>query len=353
MLRKSAYECCVNGKPIRSVPELEAKLSEPTSGLIDAMTRLEGDILILGIGGKMGPSLAQLAVRAIEASGVERRVIGVSSFSMKGLRKRLESIGVESIQGDLLAPGTIESLPDVKNVIFMVGRKFGSTGSEWQTWATNVHLPSLVAQRFRDSSIVSFSSGNIYPLEPALRGGSTESTPPGPVGEYAITVLGRERMFEHFAREYGTKALQLRLNYAVELRYGVLVDIACNVWNGQPINLRMGHFNCVWQGYANAVALQGLAIAENPPRVLNLTGPEMISIRWAASRFGAMMEKTPKFSGEESGSGLLSNASQCHRIFGYPHVSLETMMEWIAHWVMNGGELLGKPTHFETADGRF
>lgn len=352
MHRKNGCESSL-ARPPRTVAELEDRLSEPGHGVIDAMSRLDGDLLILGVGGKMGPSLAQLAVRAIAASGVERRVFAVSSFSQKGLRKRLESIGVETIQGDLLEPGMLESLPDVPNVIFMAGRKFGSTGTEWVTWATNVHLPALVAQRFKDARIVSFSSGNVYPLESVLYGGSTESTPPDPVGEYAMTCLGRERIFEHFARLHSTKMLQLRLNYAVELRYGVLADIASHVWNQSPLDLRMGHLNCVWQGYANTVALQGLAIAESPSRVLNLTGPELVSIRWAATRLGALMGKTPVFTGEESGSALVSNAAQCHRLFGYPQVSLDTLFEWTAHWVMNGGELLGKPTHFETRDGKF
>jgi len=353
MHRKNACESPFSVKPLRSVPELEDKLSEPTPGVVDAISRLEGDLLILGVGGKIGPSLAQLAVRAIEASGVGRRVVAVSSFSMKGLRKRLESMGVETIQGDLLQPGVLESLPDIPNVIYMVGRKFGSTGAEWLTWATNVHLPALVAQRFKDSRIVAFSSGNVYPLEPVLGGGSTECTPPGPIGEYAMTCLGRERVFEHFARLHGTKILQLRLNYAVELRYGVLVDIALQIWNETPIDLTMGHLNCVWQGYANAVALQGLAVAESPPRILNLTGPELVSIRWAATRLGSLMCKEPHFVGEESGTALLSNAAACHCIFGYPQVSLDTVIEWTAHWVMNDGELLDKPTHFETRDGKF
>jgi len=353
MRRKNASELPFSVKPLRSVAELEDKLSEPSPGVIEAMSRLEGDLLILGIGGKMGPSLAQLAVRAIAASGVERRVIAVSSFSTKGLRKRLESMDIETVQGDLLEPGVLESLPEVPNVIHMVGRKFGSTGAEWLTWATNVHLSALVAQRFKDSRIVAFSSGNVYPLERVLSGGSTESTEPDPVGEYAITCLGRERLFEHFSRRNGTKMLLLRLNYSAELRYGVIVDIALQVWNENPIDLTMGHLNCVWQGYANSVALQGLDIADSPPRILNLTGPELVSIRWAATRLGTLMNKKPAFVGQEAGAALLSNATACHRLFGYPQVSLDILIEWVAHWVMNSGELLDKPTHYETRNGRF
>jgi nucleoside-diphosphate-sugar epimerase len=353
MHRKSVSETPFSVRPLRSVAELEDKLSEPSPGVVDVMSRLDGDLLILGVGGKMGPSLAQLAVRAIAASGVERRVIAVSSLSVKGLRKRLETMGIETVQGDLLEPGVLESLPDIPNVIYMVGRKFGSTGAEWLTWATNVHLPALVAQRFKDSRIVAFSSGNVYPLESVLGGGSTESTPPDPVGEYAITCLGRERMFEHFSRLHGTKVLLLRLNYAAELRYGVLVDMALQVRDETPIDLTMGHLNCVWQGYANSVALQGLAAADSPPRVLNLTGPELVPIRWAATRLGSLMGKKPAFAGQEAGAALLSNATACHRLFGYPQISLDTLIEWVAYWIMNNGEVLDKPTHFETRNGRF
>ena len=301
----------------------------------------------------MGPSLARLAIRGIEASGVERRVFAASTFSTKGLRRRLDSLGIDTLETDLLEPGSLDALPDVANVIYMAGRKFGSAGAEWLTWATNVHLPGLVAQRFKDSRIVSFSSGNIYPFVPVLNGGATESTPPDPVGEYAITCLGRERMFEHASRAMGVRVVQLRLNYAVELRYGVLVDIAAHVWNEDPIDLTMGHLNCVWQGYANSVALQSFALASTPPRVLNLTGPELVSVRWAAGRFGALMGKQPVFTCEEAPTALLSNAAECHRLFGYPPVALDTVVEWVAHYVMEGGELLGKPTHFSTRNGRF
>ena len=353
MHRRDTTDAVFSVRPIRTVAELEDKLCEPAPGLIDAMSRLEGDILILGVGGKMGPSLAQLAVRAIEASGVERRVIAVSTFSAKGVRKRLESLGVETIQADLLEPGTCDGLPDAPNVIYMVGRKFGSTGAEWLTWATNVYLPGLVVQRFKEARIVAFSSGNVYPLVPVTGGGSTESTLPEPVGEYAITCLGRERIFEHFSRKLETKVLLLRLNYAVELRYGVLADIAAQVWDAASIDLAMGQLNCVWQGYANSMALQGFPLAASPPRVLNVTGPELISIRWLAARFGELMGKKPTFIGEEAGTALLSNAAQCHRLFGYPQVSLETLIEWVAQWVMAGGELLGKPTHYATRNGRY
>jgi nucleoside-diphosphate-sugar epimerase len=216
-----------------------------------------------------------------------------------------------------------------------------------------VHLPGLVAQRFKDARIVAFSSGNIYPFTPVGSGGCTESTVPNPVGEYAITCLGRERMFDFYAHEAGTRVLHLRLNYAIDLRYGVLVDVAAQVWNDSPIDVTMGHLNCVWQGYANSVALQCFPLVAAPSRVLNVTGPELVSVRWAATRFGELMGKKPVFVGNEAPDALLSNAAQCHRLFGYPQVCVDTMIEWAAQWIMNGGELLGKPTLYATRDGRY
>ncbi len=353
MFRKRNAGGAFTVKPLRTVAELEDKLSEPTPGVVDAMSRMDGDLLILGVGGKMGPTLAQLAVRAIEASGVQRRVVAVSTYSAKGLRKKLDGLGVETIQADLLEPGALAALPDAANVLYMVGRKFGSTGAESQTWATNVYLPGLVAERFKDARIVEFSSGNVYPFVPVSSGGASETTPPGPVGEYAMTCLGRERMFDYVSQRAGSKIVHLRLNYAIELRYGVLVDIASQVWNDTPIDLTMGHLNCVWQGYANSVAIEAFALASSPPRRLNLTGPELVSVCWAATRLGELMGKKPVFTGTESPTALLSNASDCFRLFGYPHVALDTLVEWTAHWIMQGGELLGKPTHYATRDGRF
>ncbi len=340
-------------KPFESIEELEERLSEPSSRLIESIEKLDGDILILGVGGKMGPTLAHLAVRAIAASGVPRRVAAVSSFSVKGLRDRLDALGVTTIQADLLEPGVVEALPDVPNVIYMVGRKFGSTGAEWETWATNVFLPGLVARRFKHSRVVAFSTGAVYPLEPVVGGGSTEKTPMNPVGEYAMSCVGRERMFDYYSRTPGVKVLHFRLNYAVEMRYGVVLDVATQVWNGTPIDLTMGHLNCVWQGYANAVALQCFSLASAPPFLLNVTGPELVSIRWMAARFGELMGREPVFTGQEAGTALLSNAAQCHRLFGYPDVSLDTIIEWVAGWVMSGGTLLGKPTHYATRNGQY
>lgn len=338
---------------VRTVDDLEERLSRPSSELVHFFRALEGDLLILGVGGKMGPTLARLATRAVEASGKARRIIGVSSFSQEGLRERLMSFGCDTIQADLLAPGTLADLPDTPNVIYMVGRKFGSTGAEWNTWATNVLLAGMTAERFKDSRIVAFSSGNIYPFVPVGSGGATEDTPAGPVGEYAMSCLGRERMFDYWSHRAGTKVLHYRLNYAVECRYGVILDVAQKVWSQVPVDVSNGAMNVVWQGYANDVALRALALADSPPRILNVTGPETVSVRWLAHRLGALMGKEPMFEGVEGEQALLSNAAECHKLFGYPGVTLDEVVEIVAAWVMSGGATLNKPTHFETRDGKF
>ncbi len=332
---------------------LEARLTEPRPALIDALSAIEGDILILGAGGKMGPTLATLAAKATAASGSSRKVIAVSSWSKPGLRERLESAGVHTIAANLLEPAALEALPDAANLIYMVGRKFGSSGAEWSTWTTNVWLAGQVARRFIDSRVVMFSSGNIYPFVDVTSGGATEAMAPAPVGEYAMSCLGRERMFDHAANELGAKVLQYRLNYAVELRYGVLLDVAKKVWRQEPIDLSMGYFNCVWQGYANEVALRGLALAASPPAILNVTGPETVSVRALATQFGKLLDREPQLEGQESGSALLSNASKCFEYFGKPEVTLELLTQWTAAWVRQGGDTLDKPTHFETRDGKY
>jgi hypothetical protein len=317
------------------------------------MRRLDGDILILGAGGKMGPSLAHLAARAVAESGAPRKVIAVSSYSTPGARAQLDAWGVETIAADLLAPGALDALPDAENVLYLCGRKFGSTGAEWNTWATNVYLAGLAGRRFRQSRIVSFSSGNIYPFEPLDSRGATEATPPGPVGEYAMSCLGRERMFDYASNELGARVVHYRLNYAVELRYGVILDVATRVWEGRAVDIANGAVNLVWQGYANHVALQCLELAAAPPKILNVTGPEQVSVRWLAHELGARLGRSPVITGEESPTALISNAAQCHALFGMPEVSLETLMDWVAEWVKAGGHTLGKPTHFETRNGKF
>jgi nucleoside-diphosphate-sugar epimerase len=338
---------------IATEQQLEDRLSEPSPSDARAMASLEGDILILGVAGKMGPSLALRARRACDLAGVKKRITGVARFSTLGTRDYLESHGVETIQADLLDPEALAALPDAGNVIFMTGRKFGSTGSEHLTWAMNVFQPGTAADRFRRSRIVAFSSGNVYPLVPVLQGGATESTPPAPVGEYALSALGRERMLEYFSSRHGTLITILRLNYAIDLRYGVLLDVGKKVFERTPINLSMGHANVIWQGDANSICLRSFALCQSPPAIMNLTGPETVSIRWLAHRFGARFGVDPILEGTESDTALLNNAARCHRLFGYPSVTVEQMVEMVADWIGLGGATLNKPTHFETRDGKF
>lgn len=317
------------------------------------MRSLEGDLLILGVGGKMGPSLAKRARRAIDLAGVSKRVIGVARFSTGGLARELQSAGVETIQSDLLDDGALAALPDVPNVIFMAAKKFGTTGAEHSTWAMNTFLPGLVAERYRASRIVAFSTGNVYPLRPIEQGGAIESTPVAPVGEYGQSALGRERMFEYGSDRWHTPVTLLRLNYAVELRYGVLVDIGLAVKEGRPVDLRMGLVNVIWQGDANSACLRSLTLCQTPPLVLNLTGPETLPVRYIAERFGARFGVQPVWQGVESPNALLSNASKLHQLFGYPTVAPNDIIDWIANWISRGGPMLNKPTHFQTRDGKF
>jgi nucleoside-diphosphate-sugar epimerase len=339
---------------ISAEAELDDLLTTPTDEVIQALAGVEGDLLILGVGGKMGPTLARLAIRAIEKGHLGRRVIGVSRFSTPEVQRGLRAAGVETIGCDLLDDDALNRLPDVANVIFMAGRKFGSTGAESLTWAMNAYLPARVARRYRDSRLVVFSTGNVYPLVPVASGGATEDDPPGPVGEYAQSCLGRERLVEHFSRQHGTPAVIVRLNYAIDLRYGVLLDVAQKVWAGQPIDVRMGNVNVIWQGDANRAVLRCLPLAASPPPVLNLTGPETVSIRQVAQRVATLLGRpAPEIVGEEAPTALLSNAARAHARFGYPSVSLDQMLRWVAHWVEIGGPVLGKPTHFEERAGRF
>nr|WP_245339241.1 NAD(P)-dependent oxidoreductase [Paenibacillus shirakamiensis] len=332
---------------------MEEKLSEPSAALAEDLLQLDGDILILGVGGKMGPSLAKLAKRGADAAGVSKKIIGVSRFSTGSLQQELVDAGVETIAADLLNDGALQALPEVKNVIYMAGHKFGTTGREYFTWAMNSYLPGRVAEKFKQSNIVSFSSGNIYPLTPISLGGASEESSVGPVGEYAQSCLGRERIFEYFSHQYGTPVVNFRLNYAIDLRYGILLEVATAVKEGRPIDLGMGQVNVIWQGDANEMAIRSLLIADSPAVTLNITGPETVSIRWLAERFGTIFGITPQFIGTERDTALLNNASKSHQTFGYPRVSLRQMIEWTADWVNQGGETLGKPTHFQERTGAF
>ena len=338
---------------IKTETQLELYLSEPTDEVIASIAALEGDILILGVGGKMGPTLAKQAKRAIELAGIAKKVIGVSRFSTQGLREGLHEAGIKTIAADLLSEDCLQNLPDTQNVILMAGRKFGSTGNEHLTWAMNGYMPGRVAEKFRSSRLVIFSTGNVYPLTPVSHGGATESSQIAPIGEYAQSCLSRERICTYFSLQYDTPMTILRLNYAIDLRYGILLDIAEKVYAEEPISLEMGNVNVIWQGDANAIALRAFAHCQSPPLVLNVTGPETVSVRSLALRFGTLFNKSPNFEDQEAETALLSNASQCHRLFGYPHVSLEQMIEWTAEWIRIGGTTLQKPTHFEVRDGKF
>ena len=309
--------------------------------------------MILGAGGKMGPSLARLAQRACRQAGIAKRIVAVARFSNQALPSQFEAEGIETISCDLLAPGALANLPNVPNIIFMAARKFGTSGSEHLTWALNTYLPGLVAERFRQSRIVAFSTGNVYPWRSVTEGGATESTPVAPVGEYAQSALGRERLFEYASHRWGTQMAILRLNYAIDLRYGVLLDIASAVYARRPINLSMGWVNVIWQGDANSACLRCFAHCQSPPNILNITGPETLSVRDLAGEFGRRFQITPVWEGEETRTALLSDAGKAHSLLGYPSVTMREMIDWTAHWIMIGGPTLQKPTHFAVRDGKF
>ncbi len=333
--------------------ELEELLSRPTPGVLEALASVPGDILILGAGGKMGPSLAIMARRALDRLGRKDWVIAGSRFSEPGLADRLTEHGIEVRRLDLLDPAALQQLPEVPNLIFMAGQKFGTQGNPATTWAINAALPAYVAERFAGTRTVVFSTGNVYPLSPTDSLGPDEDAPVGPIGEYAMSCLARERIFQHYALTRTTPALIFRLNYAVELRYGVLVDTARRVLAGEPVPVAMGYVNLIWQGDASARALQSLAHTRSPAARLNVTGPERLSIRAIAEAFGRHFGRSPVFDGTEAPDALLSNAARSVELFGPPSVSPETLMAWTADWLRRGGRLLGKPTHFEERGGRF
>jgi nucleoside-diphosphate-sugar epimerase len=335
------------------VDELDDLLSEPTERVTRALASLDGDVIILGVAGKMGPTLARMTKRASDAAGISRRVIGVSRFSSSDVESQLQSWGVETVRCELLDRKALAALPDAANVVFMAGMKFGSTGQESLTWAMNSFLPGMVSERYPASRIAAFSTGNVYGLSPVAGGGSLEAYSPGPVGEYAMSCLGRERIFEHFSRVNHTRTSILRLNYATELRYGVLVDIAQRVYAGQAVPLSMGYLNAIWQADACAMSLQSLVLASTPPFVINIAGPELLSVRSVAEQFGERLGKPVRFEGQESPDALLSNATQAQTLFGPPRVDAGQMIAWIADWVARGGATLAKPTHFEERSGRF
>ena len=339
---------------IQTESELEELLSRPDAKTAEAMAALDGDLLILGAGGKMGPSLARLARRSCEQAGIKKRIVAVARFSNSSLPAELGAAGIETIPCDLLDRGALSRLPDIKNVIFMAARKFGTSGEAHLTWAMNTYLPGLVAERYRDSRIVAFSTGNVYPLRSISEGGAQENTAVAPVGEYAQSALGRERMFEYASASWGTRVVLLRLNYAVELRYGVLVDVGLAVFERRPVNLAMPAVNIIWQGDANAWCLRSFALCQTPPLILNITGIETLSVRELALEFGKHLGVEPTFtSATERPSALLSDASKARGLFGDTKINPQEMIPWIANWIRNGKPLLNKPTHFQTRDGKF
>ncbi|WP_348535554.1 NAD-dependent epimerase/dehydratase family protein [Portibacter lacus] len=336
-----------------TIAELEEELSRPSQRLIADIHKIEGDIMILGLGGKMGPTLAKLAKRAIDAAGSTQKVIGASRFSNQKLYQELTDFGIECIKVDLLDDEALMKLPKVENVIYMAGNKFGTSGNEHYTWVMNAYLPGRVSTRYKESKIVVFSTGNVYPFVAIESGGATEEVKPSPIGEYAQSCLGRERVFEHFSVKNGTEMLLYRLNYALDLRYGVLLEVAKAVMEQKPINLSMGYANVIWQGDANEYAIRSLLHCESPAKKLNVTGPETISIQWLAEEFGKLLKVEPIYEDEPAETALLNNASEAYGLFGKPTTSLQDMIKWTANWVKIEGEQLGKPTHFQERKGDF
>lgn len=338
---------------IRNEGQLEELLSRPGNELVDVFSQLDGDLLFLGITGKIGPSLAMMAARACKKTGVKKRILGVSRHIDTRQKKSFDEAGIETIQGDLLDAGFLKTLPPLRNVFYLAGMKFGSAGSLPLTWAINSLLPGLVAGHFSKSRIVAFSTGAVYPLVPVSSGGSVETDPPEPAGEYAQSCLGRERMFEYGSNRFKTEVILIRLNYAVELRYGVLTDIALKVMNSIPIDLTMGHFNVIWQGDMNDFVLRSLGHTGCPAKILNITGPEILSVREVALEFASLFGNEPEFVSKEAGNALLSNSSEALELFGKPKVSVSMIIKWIAGWLKDGGRLLDKPTHFEVRNGKY
>lgn len=340
---------------IKDIDHLDDLLSTPSPRAVEAMGRMAGDLLILGVGGKMGPTLAKMARRASQEAGVKRRIFGVARFSDNALPRWLERNGIEPLRADLLEEKAVAALPDCPNILFMAGMKFGSTGEPSLTWAMNAIVPMLVARRYSGPGrrIVAFSSGNVYGLVDAAGSGSRESDPLNPVGEYANSVLGRERVFEYFSSALKTPTALLRLNYATEMRYGVLTDLARWVWEGEPIDRAMGHVNVIWQGDANAMSLAAFDHVASPARPLNIAGPEKMRIAEIVQRFGRIMNRPVKLIGAEAPTALLNDGSAGRALLGETAVDAEQLIEWTADWIMRGGASLNKPTHFENRAGDF
>ena len=336
-----------------TLDQLEDRLSEPTPGLLATLRGLHGGIAVLGAGGKMGPTLARMARRALDQLGRRDPVFGVARFSTGNVPAQLRQHGVEPITCDLLDRDAVRELPDAPNIIFMVGQKFGTSEGPELTWAVNTLIPANVAERYRRSRIAVFSTGCVYPLSPVANGGAREEDQLGPPGDYANSCVGRERIFTFFSRQNGTRVALVRLNYAIDLRYGVLLDVAQNVWRGEPVEVTMGYANVIWQRDANARAIQCLAHAASLPFPINVTGMERVSIRALAQRFGELFDRPARITGQEAPTAWLSNASRAHELFGPPSIGVDQLVVWTADWIRRGGATLDKPTHFEVRDGKF
>ena len=332
-----------------SVRQLEEFMSSPSDSLVEYFKRLKGDIMIVGAGGKIGPTMAMMAKKAADKASVQKEVYAVDVQPLK----ILEGTGISTLQCDLLDRKAVGQLPRVENIVYMAGRKFGSSGSEWLTWAMNVMVPHNVAEVYTNSSIAVFSTGCVYPVVDVYTGGSVETDAPCPIGEYAMSCLGRERVFDYYAAEKNAKIVHIRLNYSLELRYGVLVDIGTKVFKDEPVDVTTGFMNGIWQGDCCDQVLRSFDFATSPSSVLNITGPELVSVRWIANRFGQLFGKQAKIVGQENGKAYLSNAAKANSLFGNPSVPIGKIIEWAADWIQRGGENIGKPTHFETQDGKY
>jgi nucleoside-diphosphate-sugar epimerase len=332
---------------------LEKELTKPSEALINDIAQIKGDIILLGVGGKMGPSMAKLAKKAIDIAGTNSKVIGISRFSGSDLRNELEAAGVQTIAADLLNQEQLDALPQAPNIIYLAGQKFGTTGKENFTWAMNTYLPGRVAEKYKDSNIVAFSTGNVYPLSSVTAGGLSEENEVSPVGEYGQSCLGRERIFQYFSEKNGTPVLIYRLNYAVDFRYGVVMEIAKSVNEGRAIDLRTGNVNVIWQGSANEIAIRSLLHCSSPAKILNVTGPETLSVRWLAEQFALKFNKEATFIHEAQPTALLSNASEASRLFGYPSVSIREIIDITATWITQQGSVFNKETHFQEREGKF
>jgi nucleoside-diphosphate-sugar epimerase len=338
---------------IQSIDELDDVLTTPSPELIKAISKLHGRLLIVGAGGKMGPTLAVLARRAASDAGTPLDIVASSRFSNSNSRVWLEERGVTTLAADALAPRDIELLPDAEHVIYLVGLKFGTSSRPAATWAANTLAPAAIIQRYPSSSIVALSTGNVYPFVDATGPGANEDQPLMPIGEYPNAAVARERIFEYFSEKQKTPVAILRLNYALDLRYGVLVDIARKVWKQEPIQLSMGYFNAIWQGDANELILRSFPLASVPASAYNLTSLQKYSVREVAERFGELMSRKPILIGAESATALLSDSSRLYARLSPPSTSFDTLIQWTANWIAKDGVLLGKPTHFEVRDGAY